>query len=148
MAAGEKQAARPPRGSNASAQRRGHGRRHAGEADASGRGAEALPPGRSPFDRFRVGVNYWPARAAMRFWRRFDPAVVDDDFARIANARLDSVRVFLWCEHLRPLPDRASIRGRSTASWIDLDPKRYFDRPAEHRVRLYRRFRERYAPAS
>lgn len=43
---------------------------------------------------------------------------------------------------------RASPIASPGPDWIDVDPKRYFDRPAEHLVRLYRRFRERYAPAS
>ena len=45
--------------------------------------------------RFDVGVNYWPASSAMRWWQRFDAAEVDRDFARIREAGGDLVRFFL-----------------------------------------------------
>src|SRR5439155_965575 len=35
---------------------------------------------------FRVGVNYWPAATAMRWWRRFDREQVSRDFAEIPAA--------------------------------------------------------------
>jgi endo-1,4-beta-mannosidase len=56
-------------------------------------------------DRFRVGVNYWPARTAMGWWTRFDRAEVAADFARIAGSGLDSVRVFLTWEDFQPTPE-------------------------------------------
>lgn len=52
--------------------------------------------------RFRVGVNYWPAHAGMRWWRRFDLEAVAADFARIRGAGFDSVRVFLLWEDFQP----------------------------------------------
>jgi endo-1,4-beta-mannosidase len=55
---------------------------------------------------FRVGVNYWPARTAMGWWAQFDQAVVAADFARIAGAGLDSVRVFLTWEDFQPAPNQ------------------------------------------
>ena len=55
-------------------------------------------------ERFRVGVNYWPARTAMSWWSQFDRAEVAADFARIAAAGLDSVRVFLTWEDFQPSP--------------------------------------------
>jgi endo-1,4-beta-mannosidase len=56
--------------------------------------------------RFRLGVNYWPARTAMSWWSQFDPSEVATDFARIAASGLDSVRVFLTWEDFQPSPDR------------------------------------------
>jgi len=56
-------------------------------------------------ERFRLGVNYWPARTAMRWWKQFDRAEVAADFARIAGSGLDSVRVFLTWEDFQPAPD-------------------------------------------
>lgn len=58
--------------------------------------------------RFDVGVNYWPARTAMRWWTMFDAAEVRDDFARTAAAGLRSVRIFLTWEDFQPDPDTAS----------------------------------------
>jgi endo-1,4-beta-mannosidase len=56
-------------------------------------------------DRFRIGVNYWPARTAMGWWKQFDAAEVAVDFERIAGSGLDSVRVFLTWEDFQPAPD-------------------------------------------
>ncbi len=56
--------------------------------------------------RFRLGVNYWPAGAALGWWKQFDRGVVKADFDRIAAAGLDSVRFFLTWEAFQPTPDR------------------------------------------
>ena len=58
--------------------------------------------------RFRLGINYWPSGTAMRWWKRFDADEVRRDFARIREAGLDSVRVFLLWEDFQPVPDRVS----------------------------------------
>jgi len=55
---------------------------------------------------FRVGVNYWPARTAMRWWQRFSREETLADFERIRAAGADSVRVFLLWEDFQPEPDR------------------------------------------
>ena len=62
-------------------------------------------PGLNRSERFRVGVNYWPARTAMGWWADFDHAEVVADFARIAASGLDSVRLFLTWEDFQPAPD-------------------------------------------
>lgn len=59
-------------------------------------------------ETFVVGVNYWPARTAMQWWRRFDPAVIERDFARLKEARLDYVRFFLLWEDFQPEPQQIS----------------------------------------
>lgn len=59
-------------------------------------------------ERFIVGVNYWPAQTAMYWWQRFDPTMVELDFARLKEARLDYVRFFLLWEDFQPAPDRVS----------------------------------------
>ena len=58
--------------------------------------------------RFRLGVNYWPATSAMRWWRRFDASEVARDFARIREAGLDWVRIFLLWEDFQPYTDAVS----------------------------------------
>jgi endo-1,4-beta-mannosidase len=58
--------------------------------------------------RFRLGINYWPSRTAMRWWKRFDIAEVQRDFARIREVGLDSVRIFLLWEDFQPTSDRVS----------------------------------------
>lgn len=59
---------------------------------------------------FRLGINYWPARTAMRWWTLFDEMETADDFARIAAAGFDSVRVFLLWEAFQPERDRVDPR--------------------------------------
>jgi endo-1,4-beta-mannosidase len=56
--------------------------------------------------RFRLGVNYWPARTAMGWWADFDRAEVVTDFARIAAHGFDSVRLFLMWEDFQPAANR------------------------------------------
>lgn len=51
---------------------------------------------------FTLGVNYWPARAGIDWWRQFDKTVVERDFAAIAGAGFDAVRIFLRWEDFQP----------------------------------------------
>ena len=68
--------------------------------------ADSQPPHRS--EAFRLGINYWPARTAMGWWTDFDHAEVEIDFARIAAAGFDSVRLFLTWEDFQPDPKRVN----------------------------------------
>jgi endo-1,4-beta-mannosidase len=62
-------------------------------------------------DRFDVGVNYWPASSAMRWWQRFDPTEVDRDFTRIREAGGRLARLFLLWEDFQPAPNVVSERA-------------------------------------
>ena len=53
-------------------------------------------------DKFKLGVNYWPADAAMGWLRAYDPAVTRRDFRRAASAGFDNIRVFLRWEDAQP----------------------------------------------
>jgi endo-1,4-beta-mannosidase len=55
--------------------------------------------------RFRLGINYWPARTAMGWWSAFELSEVAEDFSRIAASGFDSVRLFLTWEDFQPAPD-------------------------------------------
>ena len=99
-------------------------RRRAPPRRARGR---PLSPGPEA-ERFRVGVNYWPARTAMGWWTSFEPAEVEADFARIAACGLDSVRVFLTWEDFQPAPNRVDrslleqlVRVADLAAGLGLD---------------------------
>ena len=59
-------------------------------------------------DRFILGVNYWPAQSAMRWWQRFAEGEVDRDFARLGRAGFDVVRIFLLWEDFQPAPEVVS----------------------------------------
>ncbi|MDQ7029118.1 MAG: hypothetical protein Q9O62_04745 [Ardenticatenia bacterium] len=54
----------------------------------------------------RLGVNYWPARKGVEWWRRFDRNEVADDFTAIAEAGFQAVRLFLLWEDFQPERDR------------------------------------------
>ncbi|MGB8351985.1 MAG: cellulase family glycosylhydrolase [Gaiella sp.] len=69
-----------------------------------------MPDPRSSNDRFRLGVNYWPARTAMGWWSDFDRPEVAADFARIAASGLDSVRIFLTWADFQPAPNQVDRR--------------------------------------
>jgi len=53
---------------------------------------------------FVLGVNYWPRKKAMFWWRRFDAGEVRAEFAEIASWGLDLVRVMLMWEDFQPGP--------------------------------------------
>jgi len=53
---------------------------------------------------FDVGVNYWPARSAMRWWRSFSRDEFERDASAIASEGAASVRVFLLWEDFQPEP--------------------------------------------
>ena len=59
----------------------------------------------TPGQPFNLGINYWPRRKAMFWWRDFDPAEVDDDFALIASLGLKTVRLFLLWDDFQKSPD-------------------------------------------
>ena len=63
-------------------------------------------------ETFRVGVNYWPSGTAMDWLASYEPAVVRGDFARIAAAGMDTVRVFLRWEDLQPTPGTVDSADR------------------------------------
>ena len=71
----------------------------------AGRTATRMTAGVDASEPFRLGINYWPARTAMRWWTSFDEAETAGDFERIAAAGFDSVRVFLLWEAFQPEPE-------------------------------------------
>ncbi len=55
--------------------------------------------------RFQVGVNYWPRRKAMYWWKAFDRDEVAAEFDVIAGLGLSLVRIFLMWEDFQPESD-------------------------------------------
>jgi len=52
---------------------------------------------RAEAGRFILGCNYWASHAGTAMWTDWQPEVVDRDLARLAEAGLDTLRVFpLW----------------------------------------------------
>jgi endo-1,4-beta-mannosidase len=60
---------------------------------------------------FTLGVNYWPRKKAMYWWKDFDRAEVETEFAEIAALKLQVVRIFLFWEDFQPVPNRVSDRA-------------------------------------
>lgn len=54
---------------------------------------------------FILGVNYWPRRKAMYWWRDFDAQEVRDEFGVIADLGMKVVRIFLLWDDWMPTPD-------------------------------------------
>ncbi len=57
---------------------------------------------------FLLGVNYWPRRKAMYWWKDFSAAEVDEEFAILESLHLQVVRIFLLWEDFQPEPGRVS----------------------------------------
>ncbi|GCE49923.1 hypothetical protein EI42_01662 [Thermosporothrix hazakensis] len=57
---------------------------------------------------FTLGVNYWPRKKAMYWWKDFDRVEVGQEFAEIAALKLQVARIFLFWEDFQPAPDRVS----------------------------------------
>jgi endo-1,4-beta-mannosidase len=60
---------------------------------------------------FTLGVNYWPRKKAMYWWKDFDRTEVESEFAEIAALKLHVVRIFLFWEDFQPSPDRVNDRA-------------------------------------
>jgi len=57
---------------------------------------------------FHLGVNYWPRKKAMWWWKRFDLQEVKEEFGIIATLGLKVVRIFLLWEDFQPSPEEIS----------------------------------------
>lgn len=56
-------------------------------------------------DTFMTGINYWPARKAMYWWKFYDPQEVRQDFALLKLYGIRTIRLFLTWEDFQPAPD-------------------------------------------
>ena len=65
---------------------------------------------------FRVGVNYWPRRKAMAWWKDFDRAEVADELDVIADLGMSLVRIFLLWEDFQPTSGSRCRPPRSRTS--------------------------------
>jgi len=54
---------------------------------------------------FMTGINYWPAKKAMYWWRDFEVEEVEEDFRRLAENNFQVVRIFLTWEDFQPMPE-------------------------------------------
>jgi len=54
---------------------------------------------------FIIGINYWPRRKAMYWWKEFDEDEVKEEFREIRDLKAKIVRFFLLWEDFQPKPD-------------------------------------------
>ncbi|HEX2924099.1 MAG TPA: hypothetical protein VHS28_08745 [Chloroflexota bacterium] len=59
---------------------------------------------------FVMGINYWPRKKAMYWWKQFDAGEVRAEFAEIAAIGARVVRIFLLWEDFQPEPWRLDNR--------------------------------------
>jgi len=78
---------------------------------------------------FILGVNYWPRRKAMGWWRDFDPGEARDEFALIRDLGLRAVRLFLLWDDFQPQADQ--VAPTALARLVQVA-----DLAAEHELRL------------
>jgi len=57
---------------------------------------------------FILGVNYWPRKKAMYWWKLFEKAEVREEFETIKDIGLDVVRLFLLWEDFQSSPTEVS----------------------------------------
>lgn len=58
---------------------------------------------------FVTGINYWPARSAMYWWKYFDADEVQQDFQQLAQFKFKVVRIFLTWEDFQPTPENIPL---------------------------------------
>ncbi|HLY64927.1 MAG TPA: cellulase family glycosylhydrolase [Chloroflexota bacterium] len=63
-----------------------------------------------PWERFLLGVNYWPVRKAMYWWKYFSADEVRQDFELIKQLNLEAVRFSLLWEDFQPERYKIDVR--------------------------------------
>ncbi len=60
---------------------------------------------------FFIGCNYWASNAGMHMWHEWDEQCVEKDFARLAENKIDTLRIFpLWSD-FQPLSMHYACNG-------------------------------------
>jgi endo-1,4-beta-mannosidase len=63
----------------------------------------------SDSDRFVLGINYWPSKKGMYWWKRYDHSEVKNDFSLIKDSGFSVIRIFLLWEDFQPEPSRVPL---------------------------------------
>ena len=58
--------------------------------------------------KFILGVNYWPRKKGIFWWKYFDAQEVKREFDQIKSIGLDTVRIFLLWEDFQPKADKVN----------------------------------------
>ena len=50
-------------------------------------------------DKFLIGCNYWSSQSGISMWRDWSESAVEQDFAALKDAGMNTVRIFpLWSD--------------------------------------------------
>jgi len=60
-------------------------------------------------DNFVLGINYWPSKKGMYWWKRYEHDEVKRDFLLIKDSGFEVIRIFLLWEDFQPEPSRVSL---------------------------------------
>src|SRR5438105_2266360 len=63
-----------------------------------------------PWGHFLIGVNYWPKRKAMYWWKHFWAPEVVEEFEQIKELNVEAVRFFLLWEDFQPERYRVDVK--------------------------------------
>jgi len=62
-------------------------------------------------ERVTIGINYWPPKAGIYWWRMFEAANLKKDFSLIAEHGFHAIRIFLMWEDFQPEIHTVSVRA-------------------------------------
>lgn len=77
-----------------------------------------MPLTPAPGDPFVTGVNYWPRKKAMYWWKAFDADEVRSEFELIASLEMDVVRIFLLWDDWQPDPSSVAADSLSNLGTV------------------------------
>lgn len=63
----------------------------------------------SDLENFTLGINYWPSKKGMYWWKQYEHDEAENDFSLIKGSGFDVVRIFLLWEDFQPEPYRVSL---------------------------------------
>lgn len=59
-------------------------------------------------DNFILGINYWPRKKTMYWWKFFEQKEVENDFHFLSTIGINLIRIFLMWEDFQPEVDGIS----------------------------------------
>ena len=62
-------------------------------------------------ERFVLGINYWPSKKGMYWWKLYEHDEVKKDFSLIKDSGFRVIRIFLLWEDFQPEPSHVSLNA-------------------------------------
>ncbi len=54
-------------------------------------------------NKYYIGANYWESKSSINMWKNFSAETIDADFAKLANAGIRTLRMFLTWPQFQPI---------------------------------------------